>query len=232
VEKPSTRYTTAEKMICRLRGVSSCDIQVDARGEIAAVHVTARAGRAAKQIARDIEAILAAEEGISIDHRKISIAQFGEAELPQEAVEALGRIALGGVSLHQGPTGVEVEVTLSSGPVHATGRASGPNTRYEVRRLVAQSTLDAVTKLVEGEPTFSLGELEERTSGQARGARLREPEPGSLRVEPDRVLRDGLRSDTIGYLRGPGCPQSIARYTSTPPSCRVRNRSDALGVGG
>lgn len=168
MEKPSHRYTTAEKLICRLRGVSSCDIQVDARGEIVAVHVTARAGRAAKQIARDIEAILAAEEGISIDHRKISIAQFGEAELAEEAVETLGRIALGGVSLHQGPTGVEVEVTLSSGPVQAMGRASGPNTRYDVRRVIAQATLDSVTKLVDGEPVFSLGELEEKDLGTKR----------------------------------------------------------------
>lgn len=80
MEKPSNRFTTAEKMICRLRDVSSCDIQVDARGDITAVHVTARAGRSPKQIARDIEAILAAEEGVSIDHRKISIAQFGEAD--------------------------------------------------------------------------------------------------------------------------------------------------------
>jgi hypothetical protein len=168
VEKPSNRYTTAEKMICRLRGVSSCDIQVDAQGEIAAVHVTARAGRSPKQIARDIEAILAAEEGIAIDHRKISIAQFGDPAVSPEAVETLGRIALGGVSLHQGPTGAEVEVTLSSGLLHATGRASGPNTRYEVRRVVAQATLDAVTKLVDGEPTLSLGELEEKDLGSRR----------------------------------------------------------------
>ena len=168
MEKPSTRYTTAEKLICRLRGVSSCDIQVDSRGEIVAVHVTARAGRAAKQIARDIEAILAAEEGISIDHRKISIAQFGEGELQPEAVETLGRIGVGGVSLHQGPAGVEVEVTLSSGPIHATGRGNGPNTRYEVRRVVAQATLDAVAKLVDGQPVFSLGELEEKDFGTKR----------------------------------------------------------------
>ena len=58
MEKPSNRYTTAEKLICRLRDVSSCDIQADARGEISAIHVTARSGRSPKQIARDIEAIL------------------------------------------------------------------------------------------------------------------------------------------------------------------------------
>jgi hypothetical protein len=167
LEKPSNRYTTAEKLICRLRDVSSCDIQVDARGEIAAVHVTARAGRSPKQIARDIEALLAAEEGIQVDHRKISIAQFGEAELPA-APETVGRMSLGGVSLHQTPQGLEAEVTLSAGPVQATGRAGGPSTRFEGRRVVAQATLDAITKLVDSAPALSLGELEERELGAKR----------------------------------------------------------------
>ncbi|MFN8179906.1 MAG: hypothetical protein U0167_18385 [bacterium] len=169
MEKPSNRYTTAERLICRLRDVSSCDIQVASSGEIAAVHVTARAGRSPKQIARDIEAILAAEEGITVDHRKISIAQFGEPELPQAAAqESLPRIALSGVSLHHAPGGVEVEVTLKAGPIQAMGRAAGTNTRFEVRRVVAQATLDAVVKLVDGEPSFSLGELEEKDFGGKR----------------------------------------------------------------
>ncbi len=166
MEKPSNRYTTAEKLICRLRDVSSCDIQMDNRGEIAAIHVTARAGRSPKQIARDIEAILAAEEGISVDYKKISIAQFGEADLA--AREVVGRVFLVGVSLHHGPAGIEVEVTLSAGTATSMGRAIGPNTRFEVRRVIAQATLDAIAKLVDGQLALSLGELEERDLGTKR----------------------------------------------------------------
>ena len=167
MEKRSNRFTTAEKLICRLRDVSSCDIQVDPRGEIAAVHVTARAGRSPKQIARDIEAILAAEEGIVVDHRKISIAQFGEAELPREP-ETIGRVALGGVSLHHSPGSMEVEITLSAGSLQSTGRAAGADTRFDVRRVIAQATLDAVAKLVDGDSSLSLGEIEERELGAKR----------------------------------------------------------------
>jgi hypothetical protein len=130
------------------------------------IHVTARAGRSPKQIARDVEAVMAAEEGVVVDHRKISIAQFREGELP--APEALGRVALGGVSLHHGPQGTEAEVTLTSSSVQATGRAAGPSTRFEVRRVVAQATLDAVGKLADGAPPFSLGEVEERELGSRR----------------------------------------------------------------
>ncbi len=172
MEKPSNRFTTAEKLICRLRDVSSCDIQVDPNGQISAVHVTARAGRSAKQIARDIESILAAEEGTPIDHRKISIAQFGEADPARSAgarpVETLGRVALAGVSLHHGAGTAEVEVTLSAGAVSATGRATGSSTRFDVRRVIARAVLDSVAKLVDGEPGFSLGELEEKELGHRR----------------------------------------------------------------
>jgi hypothetical protein len=129
--------------------------------------VTARAGRSPKQIARDIEAILAAEEGISVDHRKISIAQFGESDLASER-ESVGRVSLGGVSLHHGSHGIEVEVTLTAAATTAVGRGVGSNARFEVRRVVAQATLDAVAKLVDGELGLSLGELEERDLGAKR----------------------------------------------------------------
>ena len=164
MEHPSTRYTTAQRMIRRLPDVSSCEIQVDEDGEISAVHVTARAGRSPKQIARDVEAVLAAEEGVVVDHRKISIAQFGEGELPASA-PALGRINLAGVSLHHGGNGLEAEVTLGAGSAQSVGRALGANTRFEVRRVVAQATLDSVMKLADAGPSFSLGEVEERDLG-------------------------------------------------------------------
>jgi len=166
MENPSNRYTTAQRTICRLPDVSSCEIQADEHGEITAIHVTARAGRSPKQIARDIEAVLAAEEGVVVDHRKISIAQFREGDMP--VPEALGRVSLGGLTLHHGPHGTEAEVTLSSSSVQATGRATGPSTRFEVRRVVAQATLDAVMRLADGAPSFSLGEVEERELGNKK----------------------------------------------------------------
>ncbi|MCA9752406.1 MAG: hypothetical protein KC591_09460 [Gemmatimonadetes bacterium] len=146
--------------------MNSCEIQSDPDGTITAVHVTARSGRSPKQIARDIEAILAAEEGVAIDHRKISIAQYGETELAP--AQGMGRVSLSGVSLHHAPAGLEVEVVLSARGLQATGRAAGPGTRWEVRRTVAQATLDAIAKLVDGEPSFSLGEVEEKELGDKR----------------------------------------------------------------
>jgi hypothetical protein len=162
MERPST-YTTAERRVCKLRDVRSCTIETEPSGAISAIHVTALAGRPPKQIARDIETLLAAEEDLHVDFRKISIAQFDEGTLPQP--ERLGRIALDGISLHQGPRDCDVEVSLSADHVHAVGRSSGPNTRFHVARLVAQATLEAVANLSEADPELSLGELEEKELG-------------------------------------------------------------------
>jgi hypothetical protein len=164
MERP-TPYATARRRICKLRDVVSCEIEVDdVSGEIAAIHVTALAGRPAKQIARDIETLLAAEEGIHVDYKKISIAQYDADQLPASA-RTLSRVFFEGVSVHQGPRDCDVEVSLSAGPVQGVGRASGPNTPFHVRRLVAQATLEAVANLAEGDPGLSLGELEEKELG-------------------------------------------------------------------
>ena len=62
----------------------------------------------------------------------------------------------------------EAEITLAAGTVQATGRALGADTRFESHRVVAQATLDAIAKLVQGDPDFSLGELEETELGSRR----------------------------------------------------------------
>jgi hypothetical protein len=167
MENPKSRFTVAERLIRKLRDVASCEIQTAPDGSIEVIHVTARPGRTPKQIARDIESILAAEENIRVDHRKISIAQYGEGAL-SNAEATLDRVVVAGLSLHQSGAAFEAEVTLSSGDVSATGQAAGSNTRGESRRMIAQATLDAITKLTTLDPRFSLGELEERDLGSRR----------------------------------------------------------------
>jgi hypothetical protein len=129
--------------------------------------VTARPGRSPKQIARDIESILSAEENIRVDHRKISIAQYGDGAM-SGAEATLDRVVMAGMSLHQSSGSFEAEVTLTSGELSATGQAAGANTRGESRRVIAQATLDAIAKLTTQDPRFSLGELEERDLGPRR----------------------------------------------------------------
>ncbi len=166
MELQKSRFIVAEKLIRKLRDVSNCEIRTAPDGSIDTIHVTARAGRSPKQIARDVESILAAEENVRIDHRKISIAIYGDG---REAAEVtLDRVAVAGVTVHQSAGVFDAEVTLTSRDLSATGLASGANTRGDSRRVVAQATLDAVAKLSAVDPGLSLGELEEKELGSRR----------------------------------------------------------------
>jgi hypothetical protein len=166
MENPKSRFIVAERLIRKLPDVSSCEIRTAPDGSIEVVHVTARPGRPPKRIARDVESILAAEENIFVDHRKISIAMYGEGTAPASA--GLERVAIAGVSLHQTSASFEADVTLSAGDLSATGQAAGANTRGENRRVIALATLDAIGKLSSQDPKFSLAELEERDLGSKR----------------------------------------------------------------
>ncbi len=190
MENPTTSYTAVERLICKLRDVRSCGIRVDADGSIAAVHVTARAGRPAKQIARDVEAILSAEEGIAVDHRKISVAQYEGGSAPLETVP---RVAIGGVSLHQSAGQCEADVLLVAGDLQTSGHGTGANTQFEIRRIVAAATLDAVRKLVKGEPPLSLGEVEEKELGDKRLMLVR------VNYQRDRNEKSLYGCSEIGY---------------------------------
>ena len=63
----------AEDFILRLREVQSARIYTDERGEITEIHVVAATDRAPKLIARDVETLLKASLGLSVDYRKIGV---------------------------------------------------------------------------------------------------------------------------------------------------------------
>jgi hypothetical protein len=102
-----------------------------------------------------------------VDHRKISIAQYGD-DASVASMAGMDRVSVAGVSLHQAGTTFEAEVTLAAGELSATGQASGSSSRGDARRVVAQATLDAVSKLASEDPGFSLGEIAETTFGSRR----------------------------------------------------------------
>jgi hypothetical protein len=63
-----------EQAVAGLKDVRSARLVADNSGGILEVHVVADSSRSAKMVARDVESILVAKIGLSIDHRKISVA--------------------------------------------------------------------------------------------------------------------------------------------------------------
>src|ERR671911_780623 len=76
----------AENLLTSLEGILSVRVVTTPLGEVSEVHVLAQSGLAPKQLVRNIESALLAQLGLTIDHRKISIAQTAEVR-PMEALE-------------------------------------------------------------------------------------------------------------------------------------------------
>lgn len=65
----------AERLLNSLTGVLSASMVTDASGEIREIHVVTSSEVRPKQTVRNVESALQAHLGITVDHRKISVAQ-------------------------------------------------------------------------------------------------------------------------------------------------------------
>ena len=143
-----------EQAIRQIKSVTAARINADQLGEIEEVHVLAGAGRSPKQVVRDIESVFAAQFGMEIDHKKISVAQVGDDnEIPPAYVES-ARPKLVGVTLRTVNRMAEVKVELLSGDQIIEGLASGPSSANNKLRLFAEATLKALAPLMSDQVTL------------------------------------------------------------------------------
>ncbi len=143
--------------------VGSCDIEIASDGTISAIHVVSRSAKPPKQIVRDIETILAAEFGLKVDHRKVSVAKL-ETRLGREGlIGARPRL----VSLNISIVGARArcEVVLERDEVEFRGEAQGIASQTGRLRLIGEATLKALSAVVEGYADFSLTDVLRIRSG-------------------------------------------------------------------
>lgn len=132
-----------EEAIRRIRDVMAARVVADERGSINEIHVLAGPGRGPKQIVRDIESTLMAQYSLSVDHKRISVAQVEQAS---PMAWGTGRLRLMGVRYAVDATRAEAEVRVQFYDVVHTGRASGPASSVNRLRVVADATLSAVAE--------------------------------------------------------------------------------------
>ena len=68
-----------QSAIERVRGVMASRVVAE-DGAISEVHILAETSRSAKQIVRDVESLCAAQFGIELDHRKVSVALINQTQ--------------------------------------------------------------------------------------------------------------------------------------------------------
>jgi hypothetical protein len=79
----------AEQLLLSLKGVVSARLVTRPGGEVEEIHLLTTDEVSAKQTVRNVESALLAHLGLSVDHRKISVAQTKERPAPEEATVRL-----------------------------------------------------------------------------------------------------------------------------------------------
>ena len=164
----------AEKLLASLRDIVGASLVLSPEGEITEVSILAEGHRPPKQIVRDVRAALRAEYRIDLDYRRISVAQkspvadagptrptvltLPAARVQEEPVR--GRPRFVGVTTHLEQSRCRVRVELALGEREALGEAEGTNARRQIPRLVAEATLEAVGRFLDGSYRLSLADLE------------------------------------------------------------------------
>jgi hypothetical protein len=146
-----------KEAILSLPDVRSCSVQLTPQGDISAIHITSSAKRLAKQIVRDVESVLHANFGISVDHRKISVAKVREREDVHEERAPRARLVSTTLSTTGGMG--RVEIVLEREGLVVSGTAEGVAVAGGSLRLVAEATYNAVERLVSGEIGFEVHDV-------------------------------------------------------------------------
>lgn len=145
-----------EEAIRQIREVLAVRLVADPRGEISEIHVLAGSGRNPKQIVRDIESSLMAQFGLSVDHKKISVAQVDDTG---PVSWGTGRAHLLGVRFTVDGIMAEAEVKVEFDDVVHSATVSGPASAANRLRAVAQATLTAIGEYFNSQSQICLDDV-------------------------------------------------------------------------
>lgn len=112
------------------------------------LHVVTTPRRSAKQTVRDVQSLLYAVYGVSIDHRVVSVVQVAESG---DGLATGPRIEISQVQATQNGLEVEVVVNVTDGDSGHEGTATGPSSAAGRHRAAARAALEAVRPILPGE---------------------------------------------------------------------------------
>jgi hypothetical protein len=170
---PAVTISELEAALAEIGEVRAARIVASPDGIIEEIHVLGLPGKAPKQLVRDVESCLMAGFGVSVDRRKISVAQIGLAgerapvvdvsELrrfsdrptydsepesdPDAELAPETRVRVASVDTDSSSLRTTVRVRLESDGTEYAGESTGPAGLSNRQRMVAEATLRAVEQL-------------------------------------------------------------------------------------
>ncbi len=126
-----------EQIVRLIPGISEVKVHLE-EDEVSEIHVLSDSRRHPKQIVRDIESTLAAQMGIQIDWKKVSIAQIDDYENPKH------RLVLDTLHVKMKGDTAEIQVELLEGENSLVGSVAGLASQRQRLRSAVMATLEAV----------------------------------------------------------------------------------------
>lgn len=155
----ATLSASMEEIVNSLPDIISSKVVLDENKAIIELHILSNNNRNPKQISRDIQSALAAKFGISVDHKKISIAQVTFNETTDNSfrllIDSINYSTIGNIA--------EITVKLRKGDAVYDGVARGANSTMNTYRLIAAATLDCIHKLLKVSNAFVVEDIEKIT---------------------------------------------------------------------
>lgn len=127
-----------KELICKIPDIMNCSVVCDDNGNIEEIHVLATVGKNIKQIVRDIQSAINAKFNISIDYKKVSIAQINESDYKE------ARVRIDSIAVKNVDNLIEAVVLLSyEGQVYE-GKSRKVKSKSNRAKAVAEATLAAL----------------------------------------------------------------------------------------
>jgi hypothetical protein len=149
----ASKIKDIEKSINSLNGVLFSKIVLADNKEIKEIHVITKDFYSPKKISRDVESLLMAKYNISIDYRKISIAQVTEEKNHSPRLKFVDLLITS-----QGDH-LEVLVKLENNDKQFEGKVDCVNWEKNREYIVSRATLEAITSFLKGKVFFQVEEI-------------------------------------------------------------------------
>ncbi|HEY0357948.1 MAG TPA: hypothetical protein VGD11_05170 [Mycobacteriales bacterium] len=137
-----------EASLSAIPDIRAASVVTNGSGQPVEVHVLARAGKAAKQIVRDVQSVALVEHGVDLDHRIVSVVQLDDEDVAETMpATAPPRPVVSSVGLRTAGETVQAEICIRAGSGEYVGTASGLAVTGRPR-VVAAATLSATESLL------------------------------------------------------------------------------------
>lgn len=137
-DKRVSMQNDIKSLVCKLPDIINSSVVCDDEGTIEEIHVLAAVGRNVKQLVRDIQSAISAGFNISVDYKKVSIAQINETDFKE------ARVKLESVAVKNVDNLIEASVVISYDDKRFEGKSTKVKAKSNKAKAVAEATLEAL----------------------------------------------------------------------------------------